>query len=126
MRARLLLHNRTKNEAWLALTDEERNAIESAKRDRQSAYYTNDHHLLKEKIEALNRATQSLAETMMKLRCGRFLKLSLRWLKASTSTFTTMVGHQLYTVVWRRYAITLHRKSLVRAFGFISLLCSKT
>lgn len=54
-----------KSEAWTALSPDERNAIDSAIRDLQGAYHGNDHHLLNEKMEALNRATQHLAETMM-------------------------------------------------------------
>ncbi|MBV9158649.1 MAG: Fe-S protein assembly chaperone HscA [Acidobacteriaceae bacterium] len=54
-----------RNDAWAILTPEERSAIESAKRDLKSAYHAGDHHLINEKIEALNQATQSLAENMM-------------------------------------------------------------
>ncbi len=54
-----------KSDAYPALAPEERNAIESAIRDLESVYRGNDHHVLNEKIEALNRATQHLAESMM-------------------------------------------------------------
>ncbi|MFL6448136.1 MAG: Fe-S protein assembly chaperone HscA [Bryobacteraceae bacterium] len=54
-----------RNEAWLNLPPEERNAIEKAKQEIQAAYNGSDYRLLNERIEALNRATQSLAETMM-------------------------------------------------------------
>jgi Fe-S protein assembly chaperone HscA len=54
-----------KSEAYAALSPEERQAMESAIRDVESAYNGNDHHMLNEKIEALNRATQTLAENMM-------------------------------------------------------------
>ncbi len=54
-----------KNDAWSNLTSEERNAIESAKRDLRSVYHGSDHRAINEKIEALNHATHSLAENMM-------------------------------------------------------------
>jgi molecular chaperone DnaK (HSP70) len=54
-----------KNEAWAALSDNERRLVEAAKDDLLSAYHSSDHHLINEKIEALNNATQSLAENMM-------------------------------------------------------------
>ncbi len=53
------------NDAWDALTDDERLAIQSAKRDLRAVYHGGDHRLINEKIEALNRATQALAENMM-------------------------------------------------------------
>ncbi|MBV8810040.1 MAG: Fe-S protein assembly chaperone HscA [Acidobacteriaceae bacterium] len=54
-----------KNEAWEALSDNERRAIESAKRELRAVYHGNDHRLINEKIDALNHATQTLAENMM-------------------------------------------------------------
>ena len=54
-----------KNEAWNVLSDAERNAIESAKRDLMNVYNGNDHHAINDKIEALNKATVGLAENMM-------------------------------------------------------------
>ena len=63
-----------RHEAWSALSSEERAAIESAKRDLQSVYHANDHHAIKEKIEALNHATHSLAENMMNTAVGSALK----------------------------------------------------
>ncbi len=54
-----------KNEAWFSLNPEERNLIEKAKQDVHAAYNGSDYRLLNERIEALNRATQSLAENMM-------------------------------------------------------------
>ncbi len=54
-----------KSEAWTNLTPEERAVIESAKRDVQSVYHSSDYHALNDKIEALNRATQKLAENLM-------------------------------------------------------------
>ncbi|HEX3685013.1 MAG TPA: Fe-S protein assembly chaperone HscA [Bryobacteraceae bacterium] len=63
-----------RHQAWSALTTEEKTAIESAKRDLQSVYHANDHHAINEKIEALNRATQNLAENMMNSAVGSALK----------------------------------------------------
>jgi molecular chaperone DnaK (HSP70) len=54
-----------RNEAWSTLSSEEQAAIEYAKRDLQSVYHAGDHHAINDKIEALNRATQKLAENMM-------------------------------------------------------------
>jgi Fe-S protein assembly chaperone HscA len=54
-----------KNEAWNALSDAEKNAIESAKRDLLNVYNGGDHHAITDKIEALNKATTALAENMM-------------------------------------------------------------
>ena len=54
-----------KNPAWNSLSASEQNAIETAIRDLQSVYHSGDHHTINDKIEALNRATQSLAENMM-------------------------------------------------------------
>lgn len=54
-----------KNDAWLSLSEDERKAIEAAKRELQTVYNGNDHHAINEKIEQLNRATTKLAENMM-------------------------------------------------------------
>jgi molecular chaperone DnaK (HSP70) len=54
-----------KNDAWNALTADEQAAIESAKRDLMNVYNGGDHHLINEKLEALNKATMALAENMM-------------------------------------------------------------
>jgi molecular chaperone DnaK (HSP70) len=54
-----------KNEAWLSLSEDERKAVEAAKRELQVAYSGNDHHAINEKIEQLNRTTTKLAENMM-------------------------------------------------------------
>ena len=47
------------------MTPEEQAAVEAAKRELQSIYHSNDHHAISDRIEALNRATQRLAENMM-------------------------------------------------------------
>src|SRR4051794_26107635 len=54
-----------KNNAWQTLTPQEQAAVERAKQDIQAAYNGSDYRLLNEHIEALNKATQSLAENMM-------------------------------------------------------------
>jgi Fe-S protein assembly chaperone HscA len=54
-----------KNDAWQTLTPEERGNIEKAKQEIQAVYNGSDYRLLNEKIEALNHATQNLAENMM-------------------------------------------------------------
>jgi Fe-S protein assembly chaperone HscA len=54
-----------RNEAWQALSPEERNDIEAAKLKLQSVYHGNDHRAINEQIEALNKATMALAENMM-------------------------------------------------------------
>lgn len=54
-----------RNDAWQALTPEERDAIGTAKRNLQSVYNGDDHRAINEQIEELNRATMALAENMM-------------------------------------------------------------
>ncbi len=54
-----------KSNAWETLEPSEQTAIEDAKRDLLAVYHGNDHHILNEKIDALNRATTKLAENMM-------------------------------------------------------------
>jgi len=54
-----------RSDAWAALAPDEQSAVEAAKRDLEAVYHGNDHHVLTAKIEALNRATQKLAENMM-------------------------------------------------------------
>jgi molecular chaperone DnaK len=54
-----------RNPAWQELSGEERSAVDNAIRDIQNVYHSGDHHAINEKIEALNRVTMKLAETMM-------------------------------------------------------------
>ena len=54
-----------KSSAWDGLSVGEQDAIETAMRDLQSVYHGNDHHAINDKIEALNQATQLLAENLM-------------------------------------------------------------
>jgi molecular chaperone DnaK len=53
------------NDAFFELGGEERAAIDRAVNELLLVYHSNDHHLILEKIEQLNRATMKLAENMM-------------------------------------------------------------
>ncbi len=53
------------NEAWAHLDSAERERIETAIRNLQVVYHRDDHHAIQAQLEALNVATQSLAENMM-------------------------------------------------------------
>ena len=54
-----------RNDAWEALSVDERNEIEAAKRALLAAYHLPDHHAINARIEELNRVTMNLAENMM-------------------------------------------------------------
>jgi Fe-S protein assembly chaperone HscA len=54
-----------RNEAWPALSAKEKEAVNSAIRNLQNVYHDDDHHEITARIEALNKATQALAENMM-------------------------------------------------------------
>jgi Fe-S protein assembly chaperone HscA len=54
-----------RGEAYTALSEEERAAIEKAVNELLVVYHGGDHLLIREKIEAVNNATQNLAETIM-------------------------------------------------------------
>jgi molecular chaperone DnaK len=54
-----------RNDAWFELSEAERKAVTDAMNRLQLAYHSEDHHLIREKIEALNEATQKLAENLM-------------------------------------------------------------
>jgi Fe-S protein assembly chaperone HscA len=54
-----------KNEAYQALDEEERQAIDKAKRELMSVYHQGDHHAITDKIAVLNQVTMNLAENMM-------------------------------------------------------------
>jgi Fe-S protein assembly chaperone HscA len=51
--------------AWSSLSREDQRAIERAEADLVEAKESNDHRVIKSKIEALDHATQALAETIM-------------------------------------------------------------
>lgn len=59
------LEKATASRTWAALPDTDRQTIESAKRDLQSAYSGSDQDVIRQRIDALNAATQHLAEDMM-------------------------------------------------------------
>jgi len=63
-----------RNPAFSELTEEERTAVETAIRDLQATYHSNDHHAINASIEALNAATQKLAENMMNTAVSSALK----------------------------------------------------
>ncbi len=54
-----------RGEAYAALSDEERQQIEAARNRLLLAYHADDHLLIRAQIEALDKATMSLAEKMM-------------------------------------------------------------
>jgi len=53
------------NDAWLELTDAEREEISDAIRQLQTVYHGDDHHAIRDTIDILNDVTHKLAETMM-------------------------------------------------------------
>jgi molecular chaperone DnaK len=54
-----------RNDAWFELSEAERKAVTDAMNQLQLAYHSEDHHLIRAKIDALNEATQKLAENLM-------------------------------------------------------------
>jgi molecular chaperone DnaK (HSP70) len=54
-----------RSDAWFELSEAERKAINDATNQLQLAYHADDHHVIRAKIDALNEATQKLAENMM-------------------------------------------------------------
>jgi molecular chaperone DnaK (HSP70) len=63
-----------KNEAWVMLSAEEREAISDAINRLQLAYHAEDHNVLRAQIEHLNDVTHSLAEQMMNTAVSSALK----------------------------------------------------
>ncbi|MBL8215052.1 MAG: Fe-S protein assembly chaperone HscA [Bryobacterales bacterium] len=53
------------SDAWLELTEEERQKASDAVNQLLLAYHAEDHHLIRAKIDELNEATMTLAENMM-------------------------------------------------------------
>ena len=53
------------DDAYFDLTDEERAAIDRGVNELLVVYHGDDHLLIREKIDQLNEATQTLAENMM-------------------------------------------------------------
>jgi molecular chaperone DnaK (HSP70) len=62
------------NEAYAALTDEERKEIDDAIRQLRNVYHGDDHHLIRAKIDHLNEVTHHLAENMMNTAVSAALK----------------------------------------------------
>ena len=61
----LALEKAKRSDAWEALTEEERAAIERAHNELLMAYHADDHRLIRAQIDKLNQATLRLAENMM-------------------------------------------------------------
>jgi molecular chaperone DnaK (HSP70) len=62
------------NDAYYALSEEDRAAIDKAVNELLVVYHGEDHLLIRDKIEALNTATMPLAETMMNTAVTKALK----------------------------------------------------
>jgi hypothetical protein len=54
-----------RSDVWFELPETERKAISDAVNQLQLAYHADDHHVIRAKIDALNEATQKLAENIM-------------------------------------------------------------
>jgi Fe-S protein assembly chaperone HscA len=63
-----------RNDAWLELTDAEREEILGAIRQLQTVYHGDDHHAIRDRIDLLNEVTHKLAENMMNTAVGSALK----------------------------------------------------
>lgn len=53
------------SDAWHALSDDERAAVDQSLNELQMVYHGDDHHLIRDRIEKLDNATRKLAENMM-------------------------------------------------------------
>jgi len=62
------------DEAYNALPQAERLAIERAINELKLAYHSDDHLLIRNQIEKLNQATMTLAEAIMNAAVGKALK----------------------------------------------------
>ena len=62
------------DEAYLALPEEDRSAIDRAINELRLAYHSDDHLLIRDQIEKLNQATMALAEAIMNEAVGKALK----------------------------------------------------
>ncbi len=63
-----------KNDAWAALSDDERKAVSDAVLALQTAYHAEDHAVIRAQIDHLNDVTHSLAEQMMNTAVSSALK----------------------------------------------------
>jgi len=62
------------SDAWLELTGEERTAIDAAINELQVVYHSNDHNLIRDRIEKLDAVTRRLAENLMNAAVRQALK----------------------------------------------------
>ena len=62
------------SDAWLALTDDERAAVDQALNELQMVYHGGSHQLIRDRIEKLDNATRKLAENMMNTAVREALK----------------------------------------------------
>jgi molecular chaperone DnaK (HSP70) len=63
-----------KNLAYAELSDEEKHNVDHAVQELLTIYHNDDHHLIREKIDALNQSTLTLAENMMNTAVRKALK----------------------------------------------------
>jgi Fe-S protein assembly chaperone HscA len=70
----LAIDKAKRNDAWLELTDAEREQIGNAIRQLQTVYHGDDHHAIRDAIDVLNEATHKLAENMMNTAVSGALK----------------------------------------------------
>lgn len=70
----LALDKARANPAWNALSDEELTVIDRKHNELLTVYHSDDHNLIRKKIDELNDATMTLAETMVNAAVGTALK----------------------------------------------------
>jgi Fe-S protein assembly chaperone HscA len=70
----LAIEKAKRNDAWLELSDAEREGIFDAIRQLQTVYHGDDHHAIRDTIDVLNEVTHKLAENMMNTAVSGALK----------------------------------------------------
>ncbi len=70
----LALEKAVRNDAYSNLSDEDRQSIDRAKNELLLAYHSDDHPLIRQKIEQLDHVTHGLAENMMNTAVNTALK----------------------------------------------------
>jgi molecular chaperone DnaK len=70
----LAIDKAKRNDAWIELTDAERDQINNASRRLQTVYHGDDHHAIRDAIDLLNEVTHKLAENMMNTAVSGALK----------------------------------------------------
>jgi Fe-S protein assembly chaperone HscA len=70
----LAIDKAKRNDAWLELTDAERDRIHDAIRQLQTVYHGDDHHAIRDAMDVLNDVTHKLAENMMNTAVSGALK----------------------------------------------------